>query len=91
MAKNILFDATGARHTYESLWDVALVHASDLIKNRFFSKPSVSVACVNVLQSSSMFDIIKKAPQKVVYYDENVYAGPLGSFFFDLFGLQIRP
>lgn len=37
--------------------------------SQFFSNRSVSVACVNVLQSSSMFDIIKKAPQKVVYYD----------------------
>ena len=33
MAKTILFDATGARHTYELLWDVALVHANDLINH----------------------------------------------------------
>ena len=33
MAKTILFDATGARHTYESLWDIALVHANDLINH----------------------------------------------------------
>ena len=33
MAKTILLDATGARHTYESLWDVALVHANDLINH----------------------------------------------------------
>lgn len=41
-----------------------------------------------------MFDIIKKAPQKVVYYDENVYAGPLGHFFSTFldfkFGLKIE-
>ena len=53
MAKTILFDATGARHTYESLWDIALVHANDLINHL----PEAGIDSPVVRAGGDKFDI----------------------------------
>ena len=57
MAKTILFDATGARHTctYESFWDVALVHANDLINH--LPEAGSDSPVVHVRAGGAKFDI----------------------------------
>ncbi len=71
MAKTILFDATSARHTYESLWDVALVHANDLI-NYLPEAGSDSPVVVLEAQSSlsglpSKFSAVVFMPIKMLF------------------------